>query len=70
MNKEIESPGHYTYGRRECIDFIHDIGAAPGYLIGNAVKYIYRHEHKGDPSGDIKKAIKCLEMYLEGLDNA
>jgi hypothetical protein len=70
MTNKINAPGHYTYGERECIEFIHDIGAAPGYLLGNTLKYLYRHSCKGDPKGDIKKAIRCLEMYLKELDNA
>jgi len=61
----IEAPGHYTFGSKECIEYIHDIGAEPGYLLGSAVKYIFRHQHKQNPIGDIQKAIKCLQMYLE-----
>ena len=65
MNDEIESPDHYTYGSKECIEFIADVGAARGYLLGNAIKYIFRHMYKDDPKGDIRKAIKCLQMYVE-----
>ena len=63
----VDAPPHYTYGSKECIEFIDDVGATQGYLLGNAIKYIFRHEHKGDAIGDIQKAIKCLQMYIEGL---
>ena len=66
--RKIEAPPHYTYGSKECIEFIDDVGAKEGYLLGNAVKYIFRHMHKGDQVGDIRKAIKCLQMYAEMLD--
>mgnify|MGYP001374110827 CR=1 FL=1 len=36
---------------------------------GNAVKYIGRHKHKGNPKEDIKKAIWYLQRYLETLDD-
>ena len=67
---DVFAPAHYTYGNKECIEFIKAIGEKPGYCIGNAMKYIYRHKHKGDPAGDIRKAIRCLQMYLEDIEEA
>ena len=64
----IDSPSHYMHGSKECIEYIKDVGAMQGYLLGNAIKYIFRHNHKGDPIGDIQKAIRCLDMYIRGMD--
>jgi len=35
-----------------------------GWLEGNVIKYVTRHESKGKDK-DIKKAIHCLKMLLE-----
>lgn len=44
----------------ECIDIIkHE-----NFNIGNAIKYIWRRNHKGDPVGDLLKAIYYLEQEI------
>ena len=68
MADDIKAPSHYTHGSKECIEYIKDVGAVDGYLLGNAIKYIFRHKHKGDAIGDIRKAIRCLQMYIEDYD--
>lgn len=39
-----------------------------GFNDGNAVKYIARHAHKGNPIQDIKKAIWYLQRHLKNLE--
>lgn len=35
------------------------------FSIGNALKYILRHQHKGEPVQDLKKAIWYLEKKIQ-----
>jgi len=42
-----------------------------GFLLGNVYKYLIRHPHKGNPIGDLQKAIdyiKALEVMLVDPD--
>lgn len=35
------------------------------FYLGNVLKYIQRHKHKGTPKDDMKKAIVYLNEYYE-----
>ena len=63
----VKKPGHYTYGRYECIDIIEDILAdASGpeaFLIGNAIKYLWRFQHKNGTE-DLEKARWYLDRAI------
>jgi hypothetical protein len=61
---------HYKIGGIETLDFLRaklTKEQYKGYLIGNVVKYLSRHEHKSDAIGDIEKAIDYLSMYYMEL---
>jgi hypothetical protein len=61
---------HYKIGGIETIDFLRaklSREQYKGYLIGNVIKYLSRHEHKNDPLSDIEKAIDYLSMYYMEL---
>ena len=66
MSDPVNSPSHYQgSGAVECIDAIQAAmkpEAFEGFLIGNTLKYIWRHKNKGGLE-DLKKA----EWYLEKL---
>lgn len=64
----INSPQHYTHAKVECSDLIEQLEFLPGFCIGNALKYIYRHEEKGDPINDLKKAVWYLRRYIKFLE--
>ena len=67
MSDNINHPAHYNKGI-ECIDIIQTILGREGcaaFCIGNAIKYIYRHDQKGHAQEDIEKAIWYLKKYLE-----
>ena len=64
-NEKVDSPVHYNVGKIEVIDAIEDWKL--GFNDGNAVKYIARHQRKGEPIQDIEKAIWYLKRYLENL---
>lgn len=61
----VNNPQHYTHGKFEVIEVIEDWKL--GYNDGNAVKYIGRHCHKGNPIQDIEKAIWYLKRHLKNL---
>jgi hypothetical protein len=51
----------------QCIDAIASMqgDGFKYYLQGSAVKYIWRHEHKGKPIEDLDKAIWFLNKLKE-----
>lgn len=62
----VQHPDHYVKGRKfEPWDVMEDWKL--NYFTASAVKYISRYERKGDPIGDIEKAIKFLERELQRL---
>lgn len=72
MNDPVNHPSHYTSGEIECIDAIRasmDEWQFFGYLQGNALKYLWRFQKKGNPRQDLKKAIWYIEKAIEVLDS-
>ena len=63
--EKVNSPDHYNTGRVEVIDAIEDWNL--GFNDGNAIKYIARHQHKGESIQDIEKAIWYLKRHLDNL---
>lgn len=58
------NPEHYKQGGIECIDAIEAaLGDERfrGYCQGNAIKYLWRHEHKGQAADDLAKAVWYTE---------
>ena len=70
MSKDmINKPPHYNVGNVECIDGIEAaLGAKgfSGYLQGNAMKYLWRYQHKTEGYDKINDLKKC-QWYLERL---
>jgi len=63
MNDEVNHPPHYTDHPSgiECIQ----ITKFHSFCVGNAIKYIWRHEQKGKPIEDLKKAIWYLQEQIK-----
>jgi len=65
--EEVNHPAHYTKGDQEVIEIIRDqctpVNGYRGFLMGNVIKYVCRHPHKGTPGLDLEKA----EFYLKRL---
>jgi hypothetical protein len=64
----VNSPTHYNMLAIEAIDLIEmsmTKDEFQGYLKGNALKYIIRYKHKGQPKQDIAKGLWYLKK-LEG----
>jgi len=57
---------HYKQHDIEAIDVIRAWNL--GFELGNAIKYIARHNHKGDPVLDLEKAIWYLRSYIDNYD--
>lgn len=60
------NPPHYQAGSIQPIDAIEDWKL--GFSLGNAVKYIARHQHKGAPLEDLKKARWYLDREIQRLE--
>lgn len=62
----VERPSHYTWHPSgvEC----HEISGAFSSFCGQAIQYIWRHQHKGTPIEDLRKAIHFLELEAERLE--
>lgn len=62
-NDSVNHPSHYTFSEYEPIDVI-EWWRLP-YHLGNVVKYIARHRHKGDPVENLRKAEWYLSRFCE-----
>ena len=71
MIEGVYHPPHYTEGSIECIDAI-EASMTPvafkGFLKGNAMKYLWRYEKKGNANQDLQKAIWYLSKLEEYTD--
>lgn len=68
----VNSPEHYTVGKIECIDVMHNSFGTEFVkhnCLCNAIKYFYRHRKKNGLE-DIKKAHWYLSHYIEKTDEA
>lgn len=65
--EEVNHPPHYNKGDQEVIEIIsdqcHPVDGYRGFLMGNVLKYVCRHPHKGTELVDLQKA----EWYLKKL---
>jgi hypothetical protein len=68
MKDMVNNPPHYKSGGLESIDVIEAFGL--GFSLGNAVKYILRHDKKGKPLEDLKKARWYIERAIKNLEKA
>lgn len=63
---KVRHPHHYLQ-HPSGIEII-DITRHHSFCIGNALKYLFRHEHKGQPVEDLRKAIAYIEFAIEDLE--
>ena len=65
----VNNPSHYTSGKFEAIDVIadatKDLGGLKAFAGGNALKYLIRHNKKGKPVEDLKKAIFYINRLIK-----
>lgn len=63
------NPSHYKTGKFECIEVMLEtqgVDVVKGFCIGNAFKYLYRHNNKNQDE-DIKKANGILINIWKSL---
>ena len=63
----VNSPGHYTQGKVECIEGIQESMTTEGYrgyCKGAAIKYLWRYERKGKPVEDLQKCRWYLDRLI------
>lgn len=65
MNKNVDHPSHYTFGKYEVIDVIEDWKL--GYYESNIIKYIARAKHKGKELEDLRKAQWYLDRLVDRM---
>ena len=65
-NDLINHPPHYNATAIEPINVIE--AWQLGFCLGNAVKYIARHLHKGTPLEDLKKARWYLDREIARME--
>lgn len=66
----VEKPAHYNQGGVECIDYIRQVLGDEGfkaYCLGNTIKYLHRHDYKGKPKEDLRKAQYYLNAAISTL---
>ena len=66
----VETPKHYTIGEREAIDYMREMGVLEDYAAGNIFKYLYRYKYKDNPTGDLLKARRYIDILIGELNNA
>lgn len=66
----IKHPNHYTFRGPEAIEAVKIMTATgtgvEAYLLGCAVKYLYRYPRKNGKQ-DLDKAIQCIKMLRDHL---
>lgn len=60
MSDPVEHPDHYTWLPVEAIEITERFN----FCMGNALKYIIRADHKGNPIEDLKKARFYIDREL------
>lgn len=65
MSDHIEHTPHYTHCRAEVIDLLEDLGVAAAYCQGNAIKYLFRCDRKGQREDDLRKAAWYAQRLVE-----
>lgn len=59
---KVEHPSHYNRHPSgvECIDVVQYMG----FNVGNAIKYLWRADHKGKDVEDLKKALEYIKFEI------
>lgn len=65
MNDPVNHPTHYT-SHPSGVEAI-TITEHMTFCVGNAIKYLFRHEHKGQPIEDLEKARWYIDREIARL---
>jgi hypothetical protein len=61
LSDPVNLPPHYRALPVECIDVTQHFN----FCLGNAIKYIWRADHKGNPIQDLEKAAWYVQREIE-----
>jgi hypothetical protein len=67
----VDHPDHYNNGNIECIDALASALSPQemiGFCIGNAIKYLWRNQHKGKIE-DLRKAQFYLNWIISNSES-
>jgi len=66
--ERVNHPRHYNANPSgvECIDVVEHMS----FNVGNAVKYLWRADHKGAPIEDLRKAAWYVQREIELREKA
>lgn len=70
-NDPVNKPAHYTHSSIECIEAIEAALGTAGFIAycrGNALKYVWRSEHKQNTIQDLQKAAWYAERAALTLE--
>lgn len=62
MSDLVHHPSHYLQ-HKSGVEVI-ELTEGLSFNLGNALKYLLRHEHKGDPVTDLRKALWYIDREL------
>lgn len=70
MKETVNHPSHYggESNLYEAIKIIEAMGWGKAFCYGNAAKYLYRAELKGNESEDLKKAMWYIQRRIEQIE--
>ena len=64
MNDNVNHPAHYEQnGPFECIELTEHYD----FCMGNAIKYVWRHNDKGKPVEDLSKALWYVQREIDRI---
>lgn len=69
MSDSVDHPAHYKRGGIECIEALEALGIAEDFCRGNAIKYLWRMQDKGDPVQDARKARWYVDRLIQILES-
>lgn len=64
MTDNVNHPSHYECEKVTLTIEPIELCEQCGFLLGNALKYLFRYQHKGKPLEDLKKAEFYLRRFL------
>jgi hypothetical protein len=68
MADAVNHPAHYAQGGIECIDALESLGIGKDFCRGNAIKYLWRLNHKDDTLQDARKAQWYVNRLIAILE--
>lgn len=59
-------PSYYHQGEIDPLDAMEVMGIDKPFALGSALKYLWRHKHKGQEADDLRKALFYVGWLIGG----